>query len=248
MWVEVQFKGKQVWAEVDDGGALKSDSGRTPIRYSKSANAKVYMAGTARVERDEGATPTDLPDGVAATPTTERAAPKASKKGASGFGSAGTRTKAQAASAKKDARSRIEALPPETHVCFTDGACKGNPGPAGAGAVVKLPDGTVLEDSRHLGIATNNVGELTAVDMALDLLEGASVPKSSAVALFTDSKYTVGVLTQGWKAKANQSLIRGIKDRLRAWPNFDIQWVAGHVGLTENERADELAVRGCENR
>ena len=40
----------------------------------------------------------------------------------------------------------------------------------------------------------------------------------------------------------------GIKERLSQWPNFDIQWVAGHVGLPENERADALAVAGCENR
>ena len=114
--------------------------------------------------------------------------------------------------------------------------------------MVKLADGTVLEDSRHLGIATNNVGELTAIDMALDLLSSAGVPQTATVALFTDSKYALGVLTQGWKAKANQSLIQGIKARLAQWPNFDIQWVAGHVGLPENERADALAVAGCENR
>ena len=244
MWVEVLFKGKKVWAQVGADGTVVSQSGRTPIRYSASANAKIYNAGTARIQRQPGAAPQELPDGQAAGPSTGRGS---GRKG-SGFGSAGKRTKAQAASAKKDARSRIAALDSNTHVCFTDGACKGNPGPAGAGAVVKLADGTVLEDSRHLGIATNNVGELTAIDMALDLLSSAGVPQTAPVALFTDSKYALGVLTQGWKAKANQSLIRGIKERLAEWPNFDIQWVAGHVGLPENERADALAVAGCENR
>lgn len=241
MWIEVLFKGKTVWAQVAADGNLVSEQGRTPIRYSKSAEAKIYQAGTARVERNAAAKAQALPEGRSAD-----SAPAKSR--GSGFGSANTRTKAQAASARQDARSRIDALPEGTHVCFTDGACKGNPGPAGAGAVVKLADGRTLEASRHLGIATNNVGELTAIDMALDLLDGAEVPLDAPVALFTDSKYAMGVLTQGWKAKANQKLIRDIKARLATRRTLHVQWVAGHAGVPENERADELATRGCEDR
>ncbi len=240
MWVEALFKAKQVWAQVGEDGRLVSNGGRTPIRYSAGTDAKIYMAGTSRVQRNSEALPRSLPAGRAASPSKQQKA--------SGFGSANRRTKAQAASAKRDARTRIAALPPGTHLCFTDGACKGNPGPAGAGAVVKLADGRVLEDSRHLGIATNNVGELTAIDMALDLLEGAKVPQKERVALFTDSRYALGVLTQGWKAKVNTELIAHIKGRLAGWPKLEIQWVAGHVGVPENERADELATAGCENR
>ncbi len=128
---------------------------------------------------------------------------------------------------------------------FTDGACKGNPGPAGAGAVVKLADGRVLEDSRSCGVATNNVGELTAIDMALDLLEGAGVDPQAGVALFTDSSYAIGVLQKGWKAKANRELILGLRARLKGWPGLSLNWVPGHSGVPENERADQLAVAGC---
>jgi len=240
MWVEALFKGKRVWAQVREDGQIVSNGGRTPMRYSDGAEATIYMAGTSRIQRTPKAVPRSMPEGRAAGPTT--------KPRGSGFGSANRRTKAQAVSAKLDAKTRIAALPPGTHLCFTDGACKGNPGPAGAGAVVKLADGRVLEDSRHLGIATNNVGELTAVDMALDLLEKAKVPPTERVALFTDSRYALGVLTQGWKAKVNTQLIAHIKARLAQWPKLEIQWVAGHVGLPENERADELATAGCENR
>jgi len=238
-WVRARFKGKDIWAEVGADGVLLAQGGRTPIRYSDKAGAKVYRAGLSRIEVVDR-TPVSLEAGVSAD------AAKAKKSRGSGFGSAGTRTAGQAAAAKQDARTRIDALPETTHIVFTDGACQGNPGPAGAGAVVKLADGRVLEDSRALGIATNNVGELTAVDMALDLLEGAGVAKEAEIALFTDSKYTLGVLTQGWKAKANRELILGLRERLASWPNFEIQWVAGHVGLPENERADALAVQGRE--
>ena len=238
-WVRARFKGKDIWAEVGADGVLLAQGGRTPIRYSDKAGAKVYRAGLSRIEVVDR-TPVSLEAGVSAD------AAKAKKSKGSGFGSAGTRTAGQAAAAKQDARTRIDALPATTHIVFTDGACQGNPGPAGAGAVVKLADGRVLEDSRALGIATNNVGELTAVDMALDLLEGAGVDNQAEIALFTDSKYTLGVLTQGWKAKANRELILGLRERLASWPNFEIQWVAGHVGLPENERADALAVQGRE--
>ena len=237
-WVRARFKGKDVWAEVGPDGVLVAQGGRTPIRYSDKAGAKVYRAGLSRIEVVDR-TPVELGAGVSAD--------AAKKKGrGSGFGSAGTRTAAQAAAAKQDARARIDALPEGTHLAFTDGACKGNPGPAGSGAVVKLADGRVLEASRALGIATNNVGELTAIDMALDLFEEAGVDRGAAIALFTDSKYSLGVLTLGWKAKANQELILGLRDRLKAWPNLRIEWVAGHVGVPENERADALAVQGCE--
>ena len=127
---------------------------------------------------------------------------------------------------------------------YTDGACRGNPGPAGSGAVVKMPDGTVHESHRALGQATNNVGELTAVELALDILDQQVVPGDSRIEIMTDSKYTHGLLMLGWKGKANQVLIRRIKGRVRNFPNLRIHWIAGHVGVPENERADALANMG----
>ncbi|MCA9494938.1 MAG: reverse transcriptase-like protein, partial [Myxococcales bacterium] len=139
-------------------------------------------------------------------------------------------------------------LSPDTTRCFTDGACKGNPGPAGSGAVVELPDGRRAEAARSLGRATNNVAELTAIGMAIDLLETAEIAPISPVVIYTDSSYAEGVLKKGWKAKANTEIILELRQRLRARSGTRLEWVAGHVGVAGNERADELANAGVSGR
>ncbi len=230
-WRRATFKDKQVWVEVDAQGAPLVRRGLVPTKYALTAGAKVYQATAANVAVD--------PEG----PLEEPPAGGGSGRG-SGFGKAGTRTKEQAAAAVADARGRIAALPEGTVVCFTDGACKGNPGPAGSGVLLRLPDGRAFEASRALGHATNNVAELTAIGLALDLLDAADVAPDTATVLLTDSSYADGVLTKGWKAKANTELIVALRKRLKARPGARLQWVAGHVGLDGNERADALANRG----
>lgn len=247
-WTRAVFRGQQVWAESDMAGTPHIDGGRRAIRYSDAAGATIYRA-TARDVRDAGGAALVLPDGVAATPkpagASTSSATRSSGRG-SGFGSANTRSSAQADAAATDARTRIAALPAGTVLAFTDGACTGNPGPAGSGAVVKLADGRTVEASRALGSATNNIGELTAIAMALDLLDQHDVTLAAPVAIFTDSQYAIGVLAKGWKAKANVELIADIKARLKSRRATQLHWVAGHVGVAENERADELAREGVE--
>lgn len=244
-WKKVRFKDQDVWAEVDAAGSFVTDGGRVPIRYKADAGTKIYRAGASSLVASPTAKLEDLPDGVSAD------APKSGGGGAagrssraSGFGSAGSRTEAQAAAAATDAQARIGALDPSTILAFTDGGCRGNPGPAGAGAVVKLPDGTVYEASAHLGRGTNNIGELSAIALAISLLDEAGVPADAPVAVFSDSTYARGVLTQNWKAKANPELITAVKAALKVRPGVRLHWVAGHVGVAGNERADELANLG----
>ncbi|MES2639905.1 MAG: RNase H family protein [Myxococcota bacterium] len=262
-WIEADFKGTKVWAEVDEAGKPVAEDGRRGIRYSDAPGSKVYRAAASAV-KDLGSAPRVMDAGTPAAPREPSAAagspsaptaprssaapagPARSNGRGSGFGKAGTRTAAQSAAAATDAKARIGALPSGTILAFTDGACTGNPGPAGSGAVVKLPDGRVFERYKALGAGTNNIGELFAIQLALDLLKENGVDPSAPVSLFTDSQYSLGVLTKGWKAKANVELIASIKASLKAWKKLKIEWVAGHVGVAENERADALARKGVE--
>ena len=108
---------------------------------------------------------------------------------------------------------------------------------------MKLPDGATHERFAALGVATNNVGELSAIGLALDLLDEAGFPPTDRAEICTDSKYTYGLLELGWKAKSNTDLVARLRRRLTG-RKVRLHWVAGHVGIPENERADALANEG----
>ena len=135
---------------------------------------------------------------------------------------------------------------------FTDGACSGNPGPGGWGAVLQFDD---HERELHGGAAdtTNNRMELTAAIEALKVLS-----KPCQVSLTTDSTYVKDGITQwlanwkrnGWRPAAkkpvkNQDLWQAL-DHESARHEIDWCWVKGHSGHPENERADRLANLGME--
>ncbi len=133
---------------------------------------------------------------------------------------------------------------------FTDGACKGNPGPGGWGALV-THDGTERELFGGEPLTTNNRMELRAVIEALNALDG-SVP----VRVHTDSQYVqkgisewiVSWKRRGWKTAdnkpvKNQDLWQQL-DALAARHKVEWMWVRGHNGHPGNERADQLANRG----
>lgn len=121
-------------------------------------------------------------------------------------------------------------------VSYTDGACSGNPGPAGLGLVLIGPEETLLEYSEPLGHATNNIAELTAILRALE-----KTPAGCEILIHTDSQYAIGVLTKAWKAKANQELIQTIKAKIKEKKLVSFKYVKAHAGIPLNEKADELA-------
>lgn len=137
---------------------------------------------------------------------------------------------------------------------YTDGACSGNPGPGGYGAIVRHGD-LVREISGCERMTTNNRMEMRAVIEALSLLEG-----SLRIRIITDSDYVVKGMTQwvsGWirrnwvNAQKKPVLNRDLWERLLELSRpheIEWKWVRGHDGHEENERCDRLAreaIRHC---
>jgi ribonuclease HI len=209
-WIRHKLRDSEVWARIDDAGQLASDeAGRVEVVYKPVPGAKVYRAA-ARNLVPAGGEPVEIEVGAAAEPP----APKKSATGASPMG----------------------AVPANAIHVWTDGACTGNPGPAGLGVVVI--DGTDRKElSEYLGEGTNNIAELTAIERGLEIVAERARP----VYVYSDSNYAIGLLSKSWKAKANVDLVDRIRKLTAKFPKLSFVKVAGHAGIPENERCDQLA-------
>ena len=136
---------------------------------------------------------------------------------------------------------------------YTDGACRGNPGPGGWGALI-LKDNEEIKLNGGQNDTTNNQMELTAVIKALDFFS-----ESTEIEIFTDSKYVMDGITEyikkwkvnGWKTASkkpvkNTDLWKQLDD-LSAQHSIRWNWVKGHSGHRENDIADELANLGIDS-
>jgi len=135
---------------------------------------------------------------------------------------------------------------------FTDGACRGNPGPGGWGALLRFGD---AEKTLHGGEqqTTNNRMELTAVIKALEALK-----KPCRIKLYSDSKYVLGGITEwmeNWKKRNWKTASKKPVQNVELWQQLDVladqheiewHWVKGHSGHPENEIADQLANQGID--
>ena len=136
---------------------------------------------------------------------------------------------------------------------YTDGACRGNPGPGGWGVYVSEGD---IEPNSYCGgewDTTNNRMELTAAIKAIELVD-----KDQQLVLYTDSQYVkqgIGQWIANWKRNGWKTSARKPVKNVDLWQQLDVQcervavewrWVKGHSGDIGNERADALANKGID--
>ncbi len=209
---KMMFKGKQVFVEVDDNGQVVQSRGRANMKYRED-DERIYNPAVANLSGPGEGIGDMLESGPPVGPSKTK--------------------KSLPASAKAPSVSPVEG----TIVAYTDGGCIGNPGPSGLGYVIRYPDNRVIQKGEPLGNGTNNIAELTAILRVLETVTDTDAP----LWIHTDSSYAIGVLTRGWKAKANQQLIAEIRQKLSGFSNVKLIKVKGHAGNPDNELVDTLA-------
>ena len=136
-----------------------------------------------------------------------------------------------------------------TITIFTDGACRGNPGPGGYGIIIKVGRNET-ELSGGFRLTTNNRMEIMPVIIALERLKNPS-----DVVVYSDSQYLVNAMSEGWaKRWQKNNWMRNKKDKalnpdiwqrllqLCEYHRVDFRWIKGHSAHKENERCDALSV------
>jgi ribonuclease HI len=219
-WKRMRFKGNKVWMAVDADQKPVLDKGKALVKYQLDQPHE-YWIPPSRI---------DSLDGDNSSPSHADSSPSP-----------------KTAARRRSAAKADETVTPqmcENAVCvYTDGACSGNPGPAGIGIVLRYKDQT-KEISRYIGQGTNNIAELQAIKVGLEAVRNRSMP----VIVFTDSNYAFGLLSQGWKARMNTALVEEIRKLSTGFKQLRFVKVKGHAGHPENERADKLAVQAIQKR
>jgi ribonuclease HI len=229
-WKPHRLRDSEVWVRIDEAGQMVSDSdGRVDVIYKASNGAKVYRAASRNLAPRDGAVITvtvgepAMESATAATTATSNGRPAKSANRGKGA------TTAAAARA---------AAPVDSISVWTDGGCSPNPGPGGIGVVVI--DGTHrIEFGDYLGESTNNICELMAIKRGLESVTA----RDRTVVIYADSAYAIGLLSQGWKAKANVELVAELRVLCKQFSDLRFVKVAAHVGIKENERVDTLVNR-----
>ena len=138
---------------------------------------------------------------------------------------------------------------------YTDGACSGNPGPGGWGAILRFRTAQKVYEKELSGgeaNTTNNRMELMAVCVALEALKF----DGSDVTVYSDSKYVVDAVTKGWVFGWEKKRFAGKKNpdlwmrflRIYRRHNVRFVWVKGHADTVENNRCDQLAVAAANDK
>jgi ribonuclease HI len=224
-WIRRKLRDNLVYVRISDNGTpVLGKDGRAEVKYKLHVDAKVYRASARNLEKT-------------GDPDDDKPIALPGEGEGQGQGSPAATGSSKFSVALGD--NAVDAV-----IVYTDGACTGNPGPAGIGVVIKDGDNR-RELSEYLGHGTNNIAELTAIERALEhVLE----QRERLVIVHSDSSYALGLLTRGWKAKANTELVTRLRSLAKNFPKLRFVKVKGHAGIPENERCDELARRAVERR
>ncbi len=212
-WKRMWFKTNKVWVAADPAGVPITKDGKVLIKYQLKQDYKYWV-------NQKNVLPIE-----SVPPEIQRAAKKK------------PRPRKSATHNKTASNGAGETAICKDKICiYTDGASSGNPGPAGIGVLLRYGQ-SEKEISESIGIATNNVAELKAIEAGLRALKSTAIP----VRIFTDSSYACGVLMRNWKARKNQQLVDTIKKAMAHFKDLEIIKVKGHSGHRDNERVDFLA-------
>ena len=164
------------------------------------------------------------------------------------LGSSKSRTKIQEQEARVVIQEQIQETGPATVIAFTDGSCRGNPGPCGAGACLYLPRQEELIKLKKPVAKTSSIllGEIVAINITLKFcLEEINRSNIDHIRIFSDSQSSIGILHLGWDSsnykttvKETQSMICQLHEKN---VRVDLCWTPGHADIEGNETADCLA-------
>lgn len=164
------------------------------------------------------------------------------------LGSSKSRTTDQQVEARTTVQTLVQECNVNAIIAFTDGSCKGNPGPCGSGACIYLPnvDQPVCLKKPVTNRGSILLGELVAIHIALEFtLNEIKKRQVSGITIFSDSQSAIGILTLGWTATSHKHSVRDIKMSMIELQqnniNVDIKWTPGHADIKGNNIADELA-------
>ena len=214
-WKRMMFKGMKVWLNVDDAQQTVVHDNKVLIKYQLDQDHEYWV-------RKEAVEPI-VPSRLRKKTRKNKAEHRSSLAG--------------------EHDDQHDPFPPNTIEAYTDGASSGNPGPAGIGIFLRFGS-KEKEISKHIGIATNNVAELMAIETALKAIRTTQIP----VRLYTDSQYCFGLLSLGWKPKRNEKLVAAIKTLMKRFKDLKIRKIKAHAGIDDNERADYLARKAVTGR
>ena len=227
-WKRMSFNGNKVWAQIDDKKDFVKTDGKVLVKYNLKQDYE-YKVKYENLKPEDQAVPSKNAKGAKRTKGTN--------------GTKKTKKRVTEKSGSKNSSNSLakqlslEAdLPDNCIKIYTDGASSGNPGPSGIGVLLMYGE-KKKEISQYIGTATNNIAELTAIKVALEQLKRKDMP----VCIFSDSSYSIGLLTKGWKSKKNIELSVQIRRLMGEFKELSFIKVKGHAGIKENEVADFLA-------